>query len=172
MEDNIISAHKLLVHSNEYKKTNALNILYAFILFAASLGTRFLMEHFKNNGMEFADNSLPGIVYFITPGLAIIFGLIITAAPISMLRSFYFDILEIYPNSIQITNITKNERKIITYDKFTLIPVIGKKNGNTGFLIDIKRVTLKRSEYYFSDFENPQELETNLRKFACWKETK
>ena len=169
MEDNILSAHKLLIHSNDYKKTNALNVLYIFILFAASIGIRFFMENLKNNGMDFTDNSLPGIIYYLSPGLAVITGLLLIIAPFSILRSFYFDIIEIYQNGIRITSMKNNKQMFITYDKFNLTPAADKKTGSPGFVIDIKRVTLKRSLYYYNDFENPQSLEENLKEYAYWK---
>ena len=171
MNENIISAHKLLVHSNDYKKTNALSILYIFILFSASIGIRILMENLKNNGMEFADNSLPGIIYYLTPGIAVIMGLLLIIAPFSILRSFYIDIIEIYQNGIRIINLKNDKQMFITCDKFTLRPAAD-KNENKGFVIDIKRVTLKRSLYYYKDFENPQELEENFKEYAYWKESR
>ena len=169
MEDNILSAHKLLVHSNDYKKTNALNVLYIFILFAASIGIRFFMESLQNNGMDFADNSLPGIIYYLSPGIAVIAGLLIVIAPFSILRSFYIDIIEIHQSGIRITSMKNNKQMFITYDKFILTTSTDKKNSSPGFVIDIKRVTLKRSLYSYNDFENPQLLEENLREFAYWK---
>jgi len=169
LEDNILSTHKLLVHSNDYKKTNALNILYIFILFAACIGIRFFMENLKSRGMNFADNSLPGIIYYLSPGMAVIAGLLLIIAPFSILRSFYIDIIEIYQNGIRITNIKNNKQLFLTYDKFNLTSAADKKTGSPGFVIDIKKVTLRRSLYFYNDFENPQLLEENFKEHAYWK---
>ena len=169
IDEELISAHKLLVHSGDYKKTNALSIVYTFILFAVSLGIRFFMEHLKNSGMEFEEKSLPEMIYYISSGLSLIFGLILIIAPFSILRSFYIDIIEIRQYGIKITILKKNDQKFITYDKFTLTPAVHKTNGNAGFTLDIKKLTLKRHLYFYSDFENPQEMEENLKKLARWK---
>ena len=169
MDEELISTHKLLVHSGDYKKTNALNIVYTIILFAVSLGIRFFMERLKNSGMEFAEKSLPEMIYYISSGLSVIFGLILIIAPFSILRSFYIDIIEIRQYGIKITSLKKNDQKFIAYDKFTLTPAVHKTNGNAGFTLDIKKLTLKRHLYFYSDFENPQEMEENLKKLASWK---
>jgi len=169
-DEELISAHKLLVHSGGYKKTNALNIVYTFLLFAASLGVRFFIERLKKSGMEFEEKSFPETVYYISSGLSVIFGLILIIAPFSILRSFYIDIIEIRQYGIKIINLKKNDQKFITYDKFSLTPAFDKKNeANRGFTLDIKKLTLKRHLYFYTDFENPAEMEENLKKFARWK---
>ena len=171
-DEELISVHKLINHSNDYKKTNALNIIYSFLLFAASLGIRLFMEHLKNTGMEFAEKSLPETIYYISSGLSVIFGLILIIAPFSVLRSFYIDIIEIRQYGIKITGGKKNEQKFFAYDKFTLSPAKNKKSANTGFILDIKKLTLKRHLFFYTDFENPQEMEENFKKFAVWKNSK
>ena len=172
MEDDIVSAHKLLTHSNEYKKINALNIVYIFVIFIICLGTAVLTEHLKNNGAVFEDNSLPSMLYYIAPGLTVIFGLLLVISPFSVMRSFYIDIIEIRRNGIKIINIKSNNQKFITYDKFTLTAAAGKENGDKGFIIDIKKVTLKKHLYFYKDFENPQELEKHFKEYARWKESR
>ncbi|MDR0464338.1 MAG: hypothetical protein LBG94_04370 [Treponema sp.] len=127
------------------------------------------MENLENRGMNFADNSLPGIIYYLSPGMAVIAGLLLIIAPFSILRSFYIDIIEIYQNGIRITNMKNNKQLFITYDKFKLTPAADKKTGSPGFVIDIKKVTLRRSLYFYNDFENPQLLEENFKEHAYWK---
>jgi len=171
-DEELISKHKLINHSDDYKKTNALSVIYSFILFAVCLGIRFYMEHLKSGGMEFAEKSLPETIYYISSGLSVIFGLIFIIAPVSIMRSFYIDAVDIRQYGIKVTNAKKNEQKFFTYDKFTLSPAINKKNGDTGFILDIKKFTLKRHLFFYIDFENPAEMEENLKKFACWKNGK
>ena len=164
MEDSIISTHKLLVHSGDYKRANALSVFYIFIVFIISLGIWILLERLKSSGIEFADNTLPGVFYYIIPGVTVIFAMVLIVSPVSLMRAFYIDVIDICQNGIRLTSLKKNEQKFFTFDKFTLTPASGKKTGKKGFVISIKKETLKRSLYFFSDFENPEELEENLKK--------
>ncbi|MCL2266855.1 MAG: hypothetical protein FWC17_03715 [Treponema sp.] len=167
-DEELISSHKLLVHSNDYKKTNALSLIYTFILFAISLGTRLLMDRLKSGGMEFAEKSLPEMIYYISSGLSVIFGLILIVAPVSMLRGFYIDVIEVRLYGIKIINLKRKEQRFISYNKFNLIPAVNKKNAGSGFTLDIKKMTLKKHLYFYDDFENPREMEENLKKYAVW----